>query len=132
MFSLTGIVSYLHAPSAVVRDPRGAGDHVITDHGAADRFAELDLRLVLAELAAADQDGAAFDLQGVPAFAVVIPLDEGAVTEADGALAGDSGDLVARTPEGAVDETDAAGVGGRYGDHRRVRSVEGEIGRAHV
>src|SRR5438874_757028 len=120
MFSLTGIVSYLHAPSAVVRDPRGAGDHVITDHGAADRFAELDLRLVLAELAAADQDRAAFDLQGVPALAVVIPLDEGAVAEADGAGAGDARDLVARSPERAVDEANAAGVSGSHSNHRGV------------
>ena len=60
-----------------------------------------------------------------PSF-FAVPLDEGAVAEADRAAPGDPGDLVARPPEGAIDEPHAAGVGGLHLDHRRVRAVEGD------
>src|SRR5438876_8675382 len=88
-----GIVRDLHAAVAVVRDADRACDDVIRDHRAADLLAQLDLRLGFAELAAAHQQRAACRLDRVPAFAVPVPLDEGAVAEPDRAGPGDARDL---------------------------------------
>ena len=82
-----------------------ARDEVIADHGPAHVFAQLDLRFVFLELAAADQHAAALDLDRGAALALVVPLHEGAIAEADGSVAGDARDLIARAPEGTVDES---------------------------
>src|SRR4051812_47170083 len=60
------------------------------------------------------------------AFVLAVPLDEGAVAETDGAFAGDLGDLIAGSPEGAVDEADVAAVGFFDADHGGVGTVEAD------
>ena len=75
--SFTRIACDADGALAAVRDAGFAGDDVIGDNGAADGFAKLDLRFVLAEFAAADQNRAALNLERGPALFLVsfsIPL----------------------------------------------------------
>src|SRR5438445_3212988 len=104
--SFTQITRDADGALAVIRDACLAGDDVIGNNGAADGFTELDLRFVLPELTAADQNRAALDLKRGPAFFLVIPLNESAIAKADGAFAGNFGDLIARPPESAIHEPD--------------------------
>src|SRR5438445_3715937 len=67
---ICGIVGDLNTAPAVAGDPGRPGEDVAHDHCTPHARAHLNLRLVFAELAAADEDGAALDLQGVTAFAM--------------------------------------------------------------
>ena len=57
--------------------------HVVGDDGATDGFADLNLGFVFPEIAAAHQNGAAEGLDGVETFIFMIPLNKGAIAEAD-------------------------------------------------
>src|SRR5438132_12757747 len=91
---ITRIIIHHHRPFALVLDASFAGENIVRDHGAADPFSQLDLRLVLVELAAADADRSTFDLQRVATLFLVVPLDERAVAETHNAFTGDFCDLV--------------------------------------
>ena len=123
--SFTRIASDAHRALAAVRDACLAGDDVIGDNGAADGFTEIDLRFVLPEFTTADQNRAALDLERGSTFFLVVPLNESAIAKADGAFAGNFGDLIARTPESAIHEPHTAGICRGNPNHGRVRAVEG-------
>src|SRR5437588_6769723 len=109
---------------AAVSDPRLAGEYVVGNDGPPNLFAQLDLWFIFPKLATADQDGAARHLQSVAPFLVPIPLHEGAIAETDRSLSVNFGDLIARTPEGAVHKTDATGISGLDANHRWVRAMK--------
>src|SRR5438046_1962921 len=96
--SVAGIIGDPHGALAAVGDARRPPEKVVTDDGAADLLAQLDLRLVLLELAPAHQDAAALHAQGRAPLFPVVPLHERAIAEADRTATGDPRDLVARTP----------------------------------
>ena len=122
--SFTGTACDADGALAVVRDAGFAGDDVIGDNGAADGFTELDLRFVLAEFTATNQNRSALDLERGSTLFLVVPLNESAIAKADGAFAGNFGDLVARTPESAIHEPHTTGIGRAHSNHSRVRPVE--------
>ena len=103
--SFTGTACDADGAPAAVRDAGFTGDDVVGDNGAADGFAKLDLRFVFPEFTAADQNRATLDLERGSTFFLVVPLNESAIAKADGAFAGNFGDLIARTPESAIHET---------------------------
>src|SRR5436190_11005981 len=121
--SIAGVIGNVNGAFAMFGDTGFTGNNVPGDNGPPDGFAKLDLRFVLAEFTATDQNGPALDLQSGAALLVVIPLNEGAVGKTNGALARNSGDLIAWAPKGAIHETDAARVCGFNADHGWVRAV---------
>ena len=101
-----------------------ARQNVIGDHGSAHAFTQFDLGFVFLEFTTADQNGAARGLDRMATFLFLVPLHEGAVAEADGPFTRHFGNLIARTPEGAIHETDRSGVGFADADHGRIWSME--------
>src|SRR5204863_711496 len=97
----------------------------VGDNRAPHAFAEFHLRLILVELTTAHQNRSALHLERVAAFLIVIPLNEGAVAKANGASAGDPGDLVAGPPKSAVYEAHGAIMVSANLDHGGVRAVKG-------
>src|SRR5262245_1035593 len=101
-------------------------EQVIRDDRPSKMLAEFDLRFVFLEIAAAHQECAADGLDGMKALPVVVPLNESAIAEAYGALAVYPGDLIARPPEGTIDEPHGPSIGGVDAHHGRVRAVKGD------
>src|SRR5579875_517587 len=110
---------------ALIRDAGLAGENVVGNNGASHVFAQLDLWFVLLKFAAVDKDSSTLGLNGVTPFLVSVPLYESAITEGHCSLAGDRGDLIARSPECTVHETHTAGIVPLHANYGRVRAVEG-------
>src|ERR1700679_4351537 len=109
----------------MVGDLRRAGENIVGDDGAANRFTQFDLRLVPVKFTTADKDGSAFSLDRGTARLVVVPVIKNAITEPDDAAAAGFGDLIAWPPKGAVHEAHRTGIIRADDDHRRVRPVKG-------
>ena len=112
--------------SALVIDPLGPLEKVVGDDRTVYVLAQRDLWPVELEFAAPHQHGAAGGLDGMTALPFGVPLAERAIAEADGPLTGDLGDLVARTPIGAVHEADAPAISGGHFHHGRICALEGD------
>ena len=82
------------------------------------------MRPVLSEFTSSNENGSALGVDGRALALPAAPLHECAVTEADGPSAGEFCNLIARPPERAVAEANAARVRGRDFNHRRVGSVK--------
>ena len=118
------VVAQNDVAPGLVRHAQFALDDIVRDYGPLHARAQRNLRLVFLEFAPAYDQIPTLDLKRVPAFLVAIPLHERAITESDRAIAGDPADLIARPPEGAVAEANAARVVRADANHRRVRAVK--------
>src|ERR1051326_1242430 len=105
-----GISDVGYALVAAVGDAKFSGNNVVGNDRAADIFAEFNLGFVFLEFTATNQDRAALDLKGGPAFFLVVPLHKSAIAEPNGPFPGYFCDLVAWSPERAIDKAHAAGV----------------------
>ncbi len=115
-----GIQSYLHVLGGGVPDLSLPGEQIARDHSAIHTRTQRDMRLVLAKIASADQCASTGNLNRRTIF---LPLHESAVAETNRAP-GDLRDLVARSPERAVAESDHAFVTGKHLHHGGVFTME--------
>src|ERR1044071_2742808 len=108
--SFGGVISDVgYALVAAVGDAEFSGNNVVGNDRAADIFAEFNLGFVFLEFTATNQDRAALDLKGGPAFFLVVPLYKGAIAEPNGPFPGYFCDLVAWSPERAIDKAHEIG-----------------------
>lgn len=92
----------LELPRTVIVDAEFAPDHIVGNHRAQNVRPQIHLRLVHLKLATAHQEAAADGLQRSTTFVVVVPIAKGAIGKTDRPPAGNFGDLIARTPKGAI------------------------------
>lgn len=122
--SLADIVAYLHCTWAAVDDSDRAGHEVVSDDSTPDTVAQLDLGFGFPELATANNNGTAVGLDCVAAFFWFVPLNKRAIAKSDRTTASYSSDLIARSPERAVDKPHSAAVSALDFDHGWVGSME--------
>ena len=101
-------------------DSRRARDEVVCNYGAFGRRFHFDLVFIHLEVASSNHNGTSVDLDRGNALISAVPLAEFTVAEADGPISGNSRDLLAWSPEGAVTEAYGAVILFFDNDFRRI------------
>ena len=121
---VTYVQAHFYISLGIIDDTFRAGEDIFGNNCPGDIFLQQDVRTGLSEFTSANQYGAAFGLDSRARAVFAAPLDKRAIAEADGSGACYFCDLVARAPEGAIYETNAAGICFFDFYHCRVRPVK--------
>jgi hypothetical protein len=97
------------------------GKDVACDDCPVHSLTERDVRLILAEITATNQQVAGRSLN---CSAILSPLDKSAVTETDCAPTCDFSDLITRTPERTITEPDDSAIGLHHLNHGGVIAMK--------